>query len=747
MTTCVLSPPSYRYAGDRAKLNLAYPLSYPLHLGRSVIHTNAALLDESDTGLAALVLLLGFHQISADVGQLRHQLGAGGRPLPWDLVRLARALGARASLRRVALDRVESLPLPAILVGRDGSYSLIAAARAGKILIQAPNAAPQTVEREALEDQWSGEVILVTTRSQLPGIKRFDVTWFIPAMVKYRMLLGEVLLASFVLQVFALATPLIFQVVIDKVLVHKGLTTLDVLAVGLLAVVVFDTVLSGLRSYLFTHTTNRIDVELGAKLYRHLLALPLAYFEQRRVGDSVARVRELETIREFLTSSSVTLIIDFLFTLIFLAVMWFYSPWLLLVVVVAIGFYVLICLAVTAPLRARIDERFRRGAESHAFLVESVTSVRTLKASAVEPQMQTRWENLLAAYVLSGFRAAKLNIWGGQAIQLVNKATTVLILYLGAKQVIEGDMTVGELVAFNMLAGRVAEPVLRLAGLWQQFQEARVGLARLGDILNTPTEAQFQASRSALPGIEGAVRFDDVTFRYRLDGREVLRRISLDVPPGEILGIVGPSGSGKSTLTKLIQRLYVPESGRILVDGVDLALVDPAWLRRQVGVVLQENQLFNRSVRDNIALAIPSAPMEAIIAAAKMSGAHDFILELGQGYDTEIEEGGANLSGGQRQRIAIARALITNPRILILDEATSALDSESEAIIHENMRLIAQGRTVFIIAHRLSALRLAQRIITLESGVITEAGTHASLIAAKGRYAQLWRMQMEGRAG
>jgi subfamily B ATP-binding cassette protein HlyB/CyaB len=379
--------------------------------------------------------------------------------------------------------------------------------------------------------------------------------------------------------------------------------------------------------------------------------------------------------------------------------------------------------------------------------VESVTGVQTLKAAAVEPQMQSRWERLLAAYVTSGFKAAKLNIVGGQAIQLISKLTTAIILFLGAKLAITGKMTVGELVAFNMLAGRVAEPVLRLAGLWQQFQEARVALSRLGDILNTPTEAEFRPSRSALPNIHGAVRFDDVTFRYRPGGREALRRVSLEVHPGEVLGIVGPSGSGKSTLTKLAQRLYVPESGRVLVDGVDLSLVDPAWLRRQIGVVLQENLLFNRTVRENIALADPSLPMEAVMAAASMAGAHEFILELSEGYDTLIEERGANLSGGQRQRIAIARALITNPRILIFDEATSALDSESEAIIHANMRTIVRGRTVMIIAHRLSALKSATRIITLENGVLTEEGDHDSLIARGGRYAQLWALQMQGQQG
>jgi HlyB family type I secretion system ABC transporter len=414
------------------------------------------------------------------------------------------------------------------------------------------------------------------------------------------------------------------------------------------------------------------------------------------------------------------------------------------VVLAAIALYVLICVIVTPPLRRLIDERFRRGAESQAFLVESVTGVMTLKAAAVEPQMQTRWERLLSAYVRAGFDAAKLQIWGGQAIQLVSKLSTVLVLFIGARLAISGQLSVGELVAFNMLAARVAEPVLRLAGLWTQFQEARVGVQRLGDILNSPTESTFQPSRSALPTIRGAVTFDDVTFRYAVGGREVLRGVSISANPGEVIGIVGPSGSGKSTLTKLVQRLYVPESGRVLVDGVDLALVDPAWLRRQIGVVLQENLLFNRTVRENIALADPGTSMEAVIQAAQLAGAHDFILELSQGYDTQIEERGANLSGGQRQRIAIARALITDPRILILDEATSALDAESEAIIHTNMRQIIQGRTVLIIAHRLSAIRIAQRIVTLEAGEITEQGSHESLMAAGGRYSRMWRAQTEG---
>lgn len=699
---------------------------------------------EYDGGLDCLVALLGFHQIAADGQQLRHALGKSTPADANDLVLLARRLGTKSAKRAFRLEKLPGLPLPAIAEDKNGRFFLIAAVKGQDVLIQRPQKSPERLSVAELETIGVVNLVLVTTRLDTSTTRKFDVSWFIPALVKYRELLGEVLAASLVLQLFALASPLIFQAVIDKVLVHKGLTTLDVLAIGLFAVTCFEAVLAALRAHLFAHTTNRVDVELGAKLYRHLIELPLSYFETRRVGDSIARVRSLDVIREFLTSSSVTLIIDLLFTVIFLVIMWFYSPWLFAVVLVTILIYVIICVTLTPLLKSRIDQRFLRGAESQAFLVETVTGIQTLKASAIEPQMQQRWDRLLAAYVQSSFHAAKIGIWGGQAIQWVSKVSAVLILYVGAKLVIDGKLTVGELVAFNMLAGRVTEPVLRLAGLWQQFQEARVGLDRLGDILNAPPEASFRPSRSALPAINGDIRFDNVGFRYVPGGREILKQVNLTVRAGEVIGIVGPSGSGKSTLTKLAQRLYVPEAGRVLVDDVDLNLVDPAWLRRQVGVVLQENFLFNRSVRENIAISNLALSMDAVIGAAKLAGAHEFVLELPEGYDTIIEERGANLSGGQRQRIAIARALISNPRILIFDEATSALDAESEAIIQTNMRDIVAGRTVLIIAHRLSAIRIASRIIVMENGRIVEEGDHASLIRNDRVYANLWRLQSEG---
>src|SRR5262245_21745794 len=644
------------------------------------------------SGIDALILILRFHELAVDPGQIRHQF-AGAPFGTAEILRCAKDLKLKA--RTVVADwgRLAKVPLPALAEGRDGGFLVLARLVDDKALIQDPAVGrPELLGRSELEARWSGRLVLIARRASLGDLARtFDVTWFIQAIYKYRWILSEVLVASFFLQLFALVTPIFFQVVIDKVLAHRGLTTLDVLIIGLVAVSIFEFGHGTLRTYVFAHTTSRIDIELGARLFRHLVALPIAYFEARRAGDSVARVRELENIRNFLTGSALTLVIDLFFTLVFIGVMYLYSPLLTWIVLGSIPFYVVISAAATPLFRDRLQEKFKRGAENQAFLVESVSGVETLKAMAVEPQMQRRWEDQLASYVSASFKVISLGNTASNLVQAISKLVMAAILYLGAKLVIDGDLTVGELVAFNIFAGRVSQPVLRLAQLWQDFHQARLSIDRLGDILNTTAEPTYNPQRGALPALRGDVTFDHVSFRYRIDGAEILHDICLDIKAGQTVGIVGASGSGKSTLAKLVQRLYVPESGRVLVDGADIAMVDVAWLRRQVGVVLQENVLFNRSIRDNIALGDPSWPMERVVTAAQLAGAHDFILELPEGYDAVVGERGSSLSGGQRQRIAIARALIGDPRILILDEATSALDYESERIVQQNMSRIAQG--------------------------------------------------------
>ena len=699
-----------------------------------------------DTGLACLVTVARLYGLPADPQQLRHSHSESGKTFDERTIILAgKELGLKIRALNSHWKRLHKTPLPAIAQHRDGRWFIIAGFKDDRVLIQDPlESKPLALPGEILGKSWEGRLILATRRARVDDPDgRFDFGWFIPAILKYRRLLGEVLLASLFVQLFALVTPLFFQVVVDKVLVHKGLTTLHVLAIGLLGISLFEVVLGGLRSYLFSHTTNRVDVALGAKLFRHLLALPIVYFEARRVGDSVARVRELENIRNFLTGSALTLVVDLVFTFVFFAVMYYYSPRLTLVVLGAIPFYLLLSVWITPIMRKRLNEKFNRGAENQAFLVESITGVETLKSMAVEPQMQRRWEEQLAGYVGASFRSANLGNIAGQTAGFINKVSVVLILWIGATLVMQGQLSVGQLIAFNMLAARISGPILRLVQLWQEFQQAGISVRRLGDILNTPTEPGYNPGRAALPALRGEVCFNGVSFRYRPDRAEVLRNIDLKIEVGEVIGIVGRSGSGKSTLTKLTQRLHVPGSGRVLIDGIDLALVEPAWLRRQVGVVLQENFLFNRTIRDNIALANPGSAMEQIVRACKLAGAHEFILELAEGYDTLVGERGATLSGGQRQRIALARALLTNPRILILDEATSALDYESERIIQHNMRSICRERTVFIIAHRLSAVREADRIVVLDRGRIVEMGAHAELLAGQGQYAHLHAMQRE----
>lgn len=697
-------------------------------------------------GLACLVTIARAHGIAADPAQLLHEYGTDtGFPVA-AILHAARRLGMAAECQQPRPGRLPKIAVPAIYVDRQGSFGLIGRVDAGeqgtRVLIhRIGEPKPAWLPLQQFEQHWSGELLLFASRASLAGqLSRFDFSWFIPAVVKYRRLLTEVLVVSIVLQLFALVTPMFFQVVMDKVLVHRGLSTLDVIAVGLLAVSLFEVALNGLRTYVFSHTCSRIDVELGARLFRHLLSLPLPWFEARCSGDSVARLRELERIRNFLTGNGITLLLDLLFSLIFIGVMLIYSPVLTLIVVLSLPCYLALSIVATPILRRRLDEQFRRSAENQAFLVETVTSVDTVKAMAVEPRWCRKWEDQLAGYVKAAFRASVIGNWASSGVSLVGKLVTIATMWLGARLVIDGELSVGQLIAFNMLAGHVAAPVMRLAQMWSEFQQVGVAVERLGDILNTGTEAS--CGGVSLPPLKGHVVFDQLSFRYRPDGNDILSNIQLAIRPGEVIGIVGRSGSGKSTLTKLLQRLHVPQRGRILVDGVDIALADPASLRRQIGVVLQESRLFRGTVRENIALTDPGAPLERVMQAAQLAGAHGFICELPEGYETQVGEHGTGLSGGQKQRIAIARALMRDPRILIFDEATSALDYESERVIQTNMGAICANRTVVIIAHRLSSVRHADRILVLERGQLAEQGSHDELLArSNGLYAHLYRMQ------
>ncbi|NFV79225.1 type I secretion system permease/ATPase [Magnetospirillum aberrantis] len=696
-----------------------------------------------DPGLACLSLLAKYFEKPGDYEQLRHRHGDPTHTADdIALVRYAKELGFKASAIDSEWDRLSRTPLPCLARHKDGGWFILAKVADDQVLIQDPRVGrPEQLSREDFEARWDGRLVLVATRAQLAALgAKFDLTWFIPAVVKYRRLFGEVLVASFFLQLFGLVSPLFFQVITDKVLVHRALTSLDVLVFALIAVSLFEVLLGYLRTYIFSHTTNRVDVELGARLFRHLMALPIAYHGARQVGHTVARVRELENIRSFLTGSALTLVMDLLFTVVFFAVMFWYAPILAWIVVGSLPFYVALSVAATPVLKALTEEKFKRGAENQALLVEACSGVETVKALAVEPQMQRKWEEQLAAYVQIAFKATNFGAMASQGVQTIQKVSMALTLWFGAALVMNGELTIGGLVAFNMLAGRVSQPILRLAQLWQDFQQVRISVDRLGDILNTKPEPAAQA-RAAMPAIKGAVEFKEVVFRYRPDRAPVLKSVSLAVPQGQVVGIVGPSGSGKSTLTKLVQRLYLPESGRVLIDNLDIANADPAWLRRQIGVVLQENWLFNRSVKDNIALADPSISLDRVMQAAEIAGAHEFISELPEGYDTVLAERGGSLSGGQRQRVAIARSLVTNPRILIFDEATSALDYESEKAIQTNMRRICAGRTVFIIAHRLSTVAEAHRIVVVDKGEVVEDGSHADLLKTGGRYAKLWAAQ------
>ena len=508
---------------------------------------------------------------------------------------------------------------------------------------------------------------------------KFGFGWFYTRMLSYKKIVGEILIASFVIQLFGLVTPLFTQVVLDKVLVHHSLSTLNVIAVAFGAVIIFEMLLGLSRNYIFAHTTSKIDARLGAMLFDHLIKLPMIYFENRKVGNIVARVRELDSIREFIANKSVAVLLDLFFSIVFV--------------------------------------------------------------------MQRLWEDFLAKYVKSSFELSNLsNILSGIANAL-SKLMTLAILYLGVGLVIENKLSVGQLIAFQMFAGQFSAPIMRLVGLWNEFQQVLLSVDRLGDILNTPKE-QENGNAITLNEIKGGVKFDNVSFKYSPNSPTVLQNFSLEVKPNTSIGIVGRSGSGKSTLTRLLQRLYYANEGAIYIDGVDIRHMNPSWLRQSIGVVLQDSYLFSDSVKENIAYAYPSASMDLILQASKIAGADEFISTLPEGYDTLVGERGSSLSGGQKQRIAIARAILTNPRILIFDEATSALDYESEKIISNNLAAIKKNRTVFIvvfiIAHRLSTVKECNEIIVLDKGKLIERGDHESLMKQCGYYYFLNSQQETG---
>lgn len=696
-----------------------------------------------NTGLICLEIAAQINNVHIDLRSVVREFGIEDAEIePEELVRVAKNASFKIKKKNILIKNLEpKYPLPAIIQMKEyKSYAVLLGIKEEKALILAPpERQPKAVKIEELQAQISSE-ILVLKHKLLDDEVKFGFKWFFVEIIKYKDIVGQVLLGSFVIQLFGLVTPLFTQVILDKVLVHRTIFTLNVLGFAFLVVAFFEFLLNMSRNYIFIHTTNKIDAKLGSKLFKHLFRLYYIYFEKRQVGNIAARVRELDRIREFITDKSVSVILDTFFSVVFLAIMLVYSVKLTLIAILFLALTAALFLIVTPELRQRLEEKFQMGAQSNSYLVESVTGIQTVKSLAIEGSMFKKWEEKLGKYLKSSFNLAVMGNFTGSLCKLLQKLMTIAILYVGVCLVIENKLTIGQLIAFQMFAGQFSAPMLRLVNLWNEFQQTLLAVDRIGDILNSPVELQ-SGNAITLNHVRGDIKFDKLSFKYNVESPNVLTNINLEIKAGARIGFVGRSGSGKSTLTKLIQRLYYPTEGTIYIDGIDIRNVNPVWLRTNIGVVLQENYLFSGTIRENIILPRPNVPMEAVIQVAKIAGAHDFISKLPKGYDTEVGERGSSLSGGQKQRIAIARTLISDPRILIFDEATSALDYESEKIIRDNLNMITRGRTTIIVAHRLSTIRGCDYIICFDNGQIVEHGTHEQLIAQDGYYKKLYLAQ------
>ena len=697
------------------------------------------------SGLVCFITIIQFLGIKMNEEQIQHISNTENKEFDEEyIVRMAKYLNLKCRLvESKKIDFADKMITPMIAKMKDGSFVIISKNNSEVMLLNTETKETKLMEIERFYEMWSGRIIVISKKGNDTENRRFGFKWFIPTILKFKSQFISVLVAALVIQLLGLLSPMMTQVVVDKVLVHFSKSTLYVLAIGLAVSYIFELVLNLSKNYVFTHTTNRVDVILSDKLFKHLFALPLKYFESRRVGDTIARVRELENIRSFLTGTPLSSLIDLFFIVIYIIVLFIYSPKLSAIVLVSLPIFAIISLIVTPLFKKSLDEKYNSGANAQSFLVESISGVQTVKSFALEPKLEEKWGGLQAKYVKASYKTSMIANVANNLSRYVQKNFDLLVLFVGALEVMNGNFTIGQLVAFRMLAGRVSEPILRFVQLWQEYQQASLSVKRIGDIFNSKQE-NIAKNKVSMPKIGGKIDFENVGFRYRIDAPLAIDNMSFNINQGEIIGIVGKSGSGKSTVSKLLQRMYIPEKGKVLIDGFDISMVDSAWLRKQIGIVLQENFMFSGSVADNISIHCPNVSIEQIIEAAKIAGAHEFICEMQNGYDTTIGERGIGLSGGQKQRIAIARAIVNNPQILIFDEATSALDYESESIIQNNMEKICKGRTVIIIAHRLSTLRNADRIMTIEKGKVVEFDSHQNLMDKRGIYYNLYTMQLRG---
>ncbi|KAB8330563.1 type I secretion system permease/ATPase [Scytonema tolypothrichoides VB-61278] len=661
---------------------------------------------------------------------------------------LAELTGLKVQLVDVPTSAVTRIPTPALIRYGD-SYAVLYETSERNIVVGVPSKgilrfkpAEFISKLEVEESTYPPQcrVLLLSSTPTTPQ-QRFGVQWFLPYLSRYRRVLIEVFVASLFVQLAALANPLVVQMIIDKVITQNSISTLHVLGVLLLVVGLFEAVLTTLRTYLFVDTTNRIDMGLGSEIIDHMLRLPLRYFERRPVGELSTRINELENIRQFLTGTALTVGLDALFSVVYIVVMLMYSWQLTFVGLITIPVFVVITMIASPTVSRQLRGKAERNAETQSYLVEVMSGIQTVKAQNIELRARFSWQERYARYVGAGFKTVVTSTLANSTSNFFNKLSSLLVLWVGAYLVLEGDLTLGELIAFRIISGYVTSPILRLAQLWQNFQETALSLERLSDIVDTPQEAEKDRDNITLPPIVGAVKYDNVAFRFTSSSPLQLCNVSLDVPAGKFVGIVGQSGSGKSTMMKLLLRLYEPEAGRILIDDYDIAKVELYSLRRQLGVVPQETLLFDGTIQENIALTNPEASTEEIIEAAKVAVAHEFIMGLPNGYNTRVGERGAGLSGGQRQRIAIARSVLQRPKLLVLDEATSALDYPTERQVCLNLAEAFKGSTVFFITHRLNTIRNADLIVVMDSGKVIEQGNHDDLMALRGHYFYLYNQQ------